>query len=566
MNTHNKLDSESAYKPILNWLTLLGFKIENGASNSYFKLFRENKVLVDFEHNKIKYPDIMQDKIGRQNVTCLLNKEKAPQEENLVVLECVCRLLDKGYDPEDIELEKKWNLGHKGKGFLDILVKDKKGNSLFMIECKTWGRKFNQEKLNTFKNGGQLFSYFRQDKKARVLCLYSSTIKMDKIDYTNEIIDATSLKGENETEIFDSWNKSFLPNGIFENHIMPYQFKTTGLIYENLKDIETSDGNTIFNQFDEILRRHVVSDKTNAFNKIFNLFICKIRDEDLKKNTKEELNFQYKQGETEEQLIDKLKELYKDGLKHYIKIIIPYITKEELKITLPDEKINEILYYRESQEFSFKDVYNKETFKDNTEIVKEVVELLQKYKIKYSGKHQYLGDFFERLLNTGIKQESGQFFTPIPLARFICKSLPIEDIITKKNHNKEINFLPYVIDYASGSGHFITEMMDEIDYYVKQFDENKIKGGVEALKKFKSNKYYIAWAKEYVYAIEKDYRLVKISKIASFLNGDGDANVISADGLASFNNEKYEGILCKKGSGKENNVFDNSCCKSPLFC
>ncbi|WP_342271718.1 hypothetical protein [Candidatus Tisiphia endosymbiont of Parasteatoda lunata] len=66
-------------------------------------------------------------------------------------------------------------------------------------------------------------------------------------------------------------------------------------------------------------------------------------------------------------------------------------------------------YYRSSQEFAFKDVYDEDTFIDNAEIVKEVVKLLQKFKIKYSKKHQYLGDFFELLLNTGFKQESGQF-------------------------------------------------------------------------------------------------------------------------------------------------------------
>lgn len=64
--------------------------------------------------------------------------------------------------------------------------------------------------------------------------------------------------------------------------------------------------------------------------------------------------------------------------------------------------------------------------------------------------------------------------------------------------------------------------------------------------------------KNYVYAIEKDYRLVKISKVSSFLilNGDGDANVICADGLAPFDNDKYKGKLYKKEKGKENNVFD----------
>jgi type I restriction enzyme M protein len=42
------------------------------------------------------------------------------------------------------------------------------------------------------------------------------------------------------------------------------------------------------------------------------------------------------------------------------------------------------------------------------------------------------------------------------------------------------------------------------------------------------------WAKEHVYGIDADYRLVKSSKVSSFLNGDGEANIIRANGLDNF--------------------------------
>ena len=43
------------------------------------------------------------------------------QNENFVVFECVCRLLEKGYKPKDIELEPSWKLGHTAKsGRADI--------------------------------------------------------------------------------------------------------------------------------------------------------------------------------------------------------------------------------------------------------------------------------------------------------------------------------------------------------------------------------------------------------------------------------------------------------------
>ena len=46
-----------------------------------------------------------------------------------------------------------------------------------------------------------------------------------------------------------------------------------------LKPIQEEDSSLIFNQFLEILRHNVVSDKPNAFNKIFTLFLCKVYDE-----------------------------------------------------------------------------------------------------------------------------------------------------------------------------------------------------------------------------------------------------------------------------------------------
>ena len=108
------------------------------------------------------------------------------------------------------------------------------------------------------------------------------------------------------------------------------------------------------------------------------------------------------------------------------------------------------------------------------EIVKEVVKLLEPFKIKYEHKQKFLGDFFERLLNIGIKQESGQFFTPTPITTFICNSIPFETIIEEKINSKDNNFMPYVIDYACGSGHFLNDAMDRANNWPKALQESQI--------------------------------------------------------------------------------------------
>ena len=77
----------------------------------------EFSIMVNFASETIDYPS--QIKLGDKTTSNFVNSE------NFVVLECVDRLLRQGYRPENIELEKKWPLGHSGKGKLDILVKKK---------------------------------------------------------------------------------------------------------------------------------------------------------------------------------------------------------------------------------------------------------------------------------------------------------------------------------------------------------------------------------------------------------------------------------------------------------
>lgn len=546
---------------IKSGIATLGFKPKDGCRNVYFKKFGTYEININYneanpEKSNIDYgKDI---KCGRKTTS------NFSQNESFVVLECVNRLLEKGYNPNSIVLEQPYKAGHKDC-YLDILVKDLDNKSFLMIECKTWGKEYEKEKNQIFKDGGQLLSYFNQDKNSKALCLYASHIENNEISYRNDIIDTKELSGNNVQELFDSWDNTFYQKGIFEKQINAYDYKNIGLTYEDLQDLKDTDGGTIFNHFAEILRKHIVSDKTNAFNKMFNLFICKIQDEDDNYDKDADLKFQFKCNDTYESFFDRLNNLYKRGNKNYIDIDLPDISQDDFDklLKLADEKdehlrktFNELRYYRSSQEFSFKEVYNKETFEENAEIVKEIVKLLQGYKIKYSQKHQYLGDFFELLLNTGIKQEAGQFFTPIPLTRFICKSIPIKEIIEKKNNNEDKHFLPYVIDYACGSGHFLTEIMDEIDTYVKNFKTEDIKGPRTAKEDFDSMRNNLKWSKEYVYGIEKDYRLVKTSKVSSFLNGDGEANVIAADGLAPFNDKKYKGELKTNEFQKYNSNFD----------
>ncbi len=548
----------------LFFLEKLGFKSVDGQSNILVKLFDSGyKISVNYnkdkpENTKIDYGKSI---LVERNTTTSFAKP-----ENFVILECVIRLLEKGYKPENIILEKVWSLGHKGKGFLDILVLDSKKKSFLMIECKTWGKEFDEEKKKTQDNGGQLFSYFVQERNTKYLCLYTSILEDIDFKYQSEIIVTNEgmQTAENQKEAFEAWHPQvFEIKGVFEKESKPYLVSFTGLIKNDLKPLSEKDGGNIFNSFAEILRRNVVSDKTNAFNKIFNLFLAKIVDE-FEVKPDQELNFQWRENETNEEVMIRLNDLYKRGMELYLGLRIDAVSEKEINSAIKSfkngEEIKELFVRQKlysGNEFAFKEVFDKKSFNENCIVVKEIVKLLEKYQIKYSTKQQFLGDFFENLLNTGIKQESGQFFTPIPIAQFICKSLPIKKIIESKNNNGEPYFLPYIIDYASGSGHFLTEIMEEVEQLIANLDESWIKCGDKHKQEFIRSRNNFIWAKEYIYGIEKDYRLAKTTKISTFLNGDGDANIIYGDGLANFSkSQEYIGKLKDTRNGKDNEQFD----------
>lgn len=548
------------YKEIKELLKTLDYKEIKENKNLWFKKYEDYTIVVDFEKEKILYQDKNSNKkieLGDETTSNFENSE------NFVVLECVDRLLKKGYKPESITLEKKWEMGKKEKGKLDILV-SQNNKSYLMIECKTWGKEFEKEHSNMLnRKGGQLFSYYNQDRNAEYLCLYTSRLnERKKVEFQNKIvkIDEEFRSLANVEEIYTRWNKQFSFNGIFEDGILPYGIKAKALLRKDLIPIYPDDSKKIYNHFLEILRHNVVSDKPNAFNKIFNLFVCKVFDEDNTKES-EELKFQWVEGrDNEETFMDKLNILFKKGMNSYLKKDIFYITLDEIESENNEElkeNLKLAMIYR-NPEFSFVDIFDKRDFKRNTRIVKEVVELLQSYRFRYTEKHQFLGDFFENLLNTGFKQEVGQFFTPRILTRFIVQSLPIKEMIKEKIGSGEDDFIPKVIDFACGSGHFLTESMDIIQKCLLQIGEenlNILPRIKNILDRYNKDADKFIWAKENIYGIENDYRLVKTTKLSCFFNGDGEAKILQTSGIHSFDNEEYRGTLldCKS---TDNEKFD----------
>ena len=545
-----------------DFIKKLGFAPKDNTVGIYEKRYQQHNysIEVDFSKEQICYGHL----IGADCKTT----QNFSQAENWVVLECVDRLLEKGYKPQNIILEKTWAAGHGTSGRLDICVTRDDGSEYLLIECKTFGKEFDKAVARMYKDGGQLFTYFKFSNKADIIMLYASELQDDNVVYKNEIIKIEEdYKAGDVKDFYEKWNKLTKDNGIFEEWVKPYCFESKALVKSQLKPINQEDSSFIFNQFLEILRHNVVSDKGNAFNKIFTLFLCKVYDETSKQDD-DELDFQWKEGvdnHVDFQL--RLTDLYKNGMDVFLSRTVSDFDEKEFenKYKTLDENVRKELKAQinrlrleKNNEFAIKEVYDHDSFVENAKIVKEVVELLQKYRIRYNKRQQYLSDFFELLLTTGLKQEAGQFFTPVPIAQFIIKSLPLEKIVDEKLKSKNAELLPYMIDYAAGSGHFITEYMHEVQAMIDKKQPNKyIETTSKKIKNWQSDPY--DWATDYVYGIEKDYRLVKVGKVGCYLHGDGLANVILSDGLGNFVDTKdYKGKLRKinDDNSKDNQQFD----------
>lgn len=545
-----------------NLISKLGFQPKENTSDIFIKKYTDGYAIeIDFKNQTFYYGGKIKvyDK-DFQNITKL---------EDWVVLECVDKLLTKGYKPENITLEKVYPSGHGTSGRLDICVTREEGSEYLLIECKTYGKEFEKEFTRMKKDGGQLFTYFKFSNKADIIMLYASELKGNEIVFKNQIIKIEDeYRAGDVKDFYEKWNKLTKDNGVWENP--PYNFKPKSLTIDKLEDIRQEDSSFIFNRFLEILRHNVVSDKGNAFNRIFTLFLCKIYDEKINEGTDNELGFQWLEGIDDHRSFQiRLTDLYKNGMHEFLEKVVTDFSETEfnnkfkhLEEGLRNSILGEFQKIRleKNNEFAIKDVYDEQSFNENAVVVKEIVELLQKYKLRYTKKQQYLSDFFELLLTTGLKQESGQFFTPVPVAQFVIKSLPIDTILEEKLASAKIDndtLLPYIIDYAAGSGHFLTETMHEMQRLIKQKDDKKYNPSVaKKIRNWQDD--HFAWAIQYVYGIEKDYRLVKVGKVGCYLHGDGLANVIHSDGLARFNHPDYKGKLLAtdKDFPQENKQFD----------
>lgn len=533
-------------------LISLGFTTEGGIlENTLVKTFPKSgaTISVDFDEEKINYPESIEaDRDTTKNFS---------HNENFVVLECVCNLLNQGYRPEHIVLEPSTPGGREdGNYYCDILVKDNDCRPFMLIECKTTGDdkdEFAKAWKKTLNDGDQLFRYYNSYRQAQYICLYTSDFIDEKIKPDYRLIKMTdndeqissesgnrsysdvTIDGGDYREYFDVWKdtyeQDYLASGVFENeNSRPFEIGKVAYSVENdLRSVDSEEIKKKYNEFAVILRQHNVGSHENAFDKLVNLFLAKVVDET---NNPEDLHFYWKGTAYDDDfsLQDRLQRLYRDGMKKFLGEEVTYIENSEIDkafrwvvndIDATKKTIKEYfraLKFFSDNDFAFISVHNERLFRQNAVVLRKIVKMIQNIRLRTneSYQNQLLGDLFEGFLNKGVKQSEGQFFTPMPIVRFIVSALPLENII-KDNPEP-----PYAIDYACGAGHFLTEYAFRIDGFIREYHPE-----------LQAKDYYSR-----IYGIEKEYRLSKVSKVSAFMYGHDDTHIIYADALGEINEVK----------------------------
>lgn len=516
-------------------------------------------------YGRFEYPEEV---IADRNTT-----QDEHQQESFVVFLCVAQLFARGYQPRNLVLEGK-NYSGNDKGFCDILVVQDnrnnkyKENQYLIIECKTADLalkddEFRKHWVKTLRNGDQLFRYFNTYRRAHYLCMYAA----DYPEYTKDghkehrfenIYHIISLEDNEEylqtdsklrnfkklreeqgsaEEFFAVWKQTykqdFNTRGLLEEGIKPFEIGNKSYSLTDLKTVDEYSLEKKYNEFSLILRKHTISSHENAFDKLINLFISKIIDEKYNAN---ELTLLWKGAAYDDyfSLQDRLNELYRTGMKEFFDDDVTFIENKKIDEAFKflsskaDEGKRTIkkyfrqLKYFNNNPFAFLDVHNEQLFFQNAVILKDVITMLQEIYLTSNTDNQFLGDLFEGYLNKGVHQSEGQFFTPIPIVRFLISSLPIQRLV------EECGSAPRAIDYACGAGHFLTEYARQVKMVVDErnkdlADENKI-----AIAPYFRN----------IVGIEKDYRLSKVSQVAAFMYGMDGIHIHFSDGLANIHDVK----------------------------
>lgn len=474
---------------------------------------QKNKAVEKFDvsTSEVKYSDAI--KKGRE-------VKKISGDEEVVRAFIIAKLVNElGYKPENIEIEKEYDIGRPkvNKPRIDVIVRDKNGDAFLYIELKR-PDEYEKDKDEVIEK--QLFNLASQEKgqgkSVKYLVLYTVDIVGNAIKDKCAIIDYELYPS------FDDWKKD---RNISDDIPARYGVaQKEAYVKGGDKDLETDFSH---NQL-EALRKNLHNvlwggggtDDNEVFSSLTNLILAKIQDESEKKKG-EKYDFQVfayakrneEEFESKAELFERINSVYRRALKQRLNINDNARLKKSFVVDENKFSLEKLKYtVQELEKYSFVDGKNSFNGKD------------------------ILGDFFEGIIREGFKQTKGQFFTHINIVTFLLWSMQLDKLaIERVNRNLEI---PYLIDPSAGSGTFLIEYMKFITRTLKYRFRDRLDDTRDIedcydqwfLPHHRENK----WAKDYIYGSEINFNLGTATKVNMILHGDGSTNVFVKDGLLPF--------------------------------
>lgn len=479
----------------------------------------------------VKSLDLGREKLEYDKIVQCQNRTEAKPEELCRAFLLTKLVNELGYAPERIEIEHEYTAGrpHTITSRIDVIVRDANGDAFLFVEVK------NQDEYATIDKDSvieeQLFKLAGMERTeghdVKYLILYTTN------DTTGTISDECIIIDNKKFPSFSDWEASrdytnTIPARYGKAQKIPY-------VKASSKDLETDFTIEMLNQLQSDLHNVLWggggTDDNEVFSSLTNLILAKIQDEDEKEdgNTYDFQSLAFEKDgdeefETNEQLFDRINELYRRALKSKLYILDENELNKSYVVDTKKFSLSKLKYAVQKMEgLSFVDGKNSLSGKD------------------------ILGDFFEGIIRNGFKQSKGQFFTHINIVRFMLYALQADKLAIKRiKDDKEI---PYMIDPSAGSGTFLIEYMKFITENMKYRNRgtdgyNSDLGTARAVKdKITSDWFYPdhrenKWAQTYIYGSEINFNLGTATKVNMILHGDGSTNIFVKDGLLPFS--KYE--------------------------
>ncbi|MGA2172058.1 MAG: N-6 DNA methylase [Sedimentisphaerales bacterium] len=465
--------------------------LKQGISKGYFRVFNNSSEIEYIAQN---------------------HKDKLSDPEEQVRVGLFYDLIEKhGYKNTKaiIDLEILRKIGHPHKktdSKADIIVYSQENKPFILFELKSWEEydRYFEDSIKT-----QLFERAATEDKSsgnlKFLIYYTRTYEDGEEKEKLVTIDYSTFKTFEDWEDKGRQNLRYIPKNYGIKDRPPAYIR--GIKGQDLReDVRKEELDRIARELHNILWGGGKYQNELFFN-LIGLFLAKILDE---KKTQDGKPYQFQiffEGGDQEKsatVYERMNKLYKIALKELLKITPSEVAKK------PD-----IIF--------------------DANKVKYVVEVLQEISF-LKNKYDVLGDFFEKIVRSELKQTKGQYLTHHNIVDFILYAIKLDEfsIYLVEQENR----LPYIVDPACGSSTFLIHAMKLITSTIEE-SRNKFRKNYateEFLDKSFQRLRKNAWAEEFVYGIEINADLAMASKVNMVGHGDGSAHIESQDGLAHFNN------------------------------